>query len=172
MEWMSNTIQNFYKLFKKNRFSDTQFSMSNKTQEAGAAFKNGINCAQSVLSTFSPELGLGRTEALRVASGFGAGMGHMGKVCGAVTGAIMTIGLALTKTKGDKDQLKENIYRLTREFMARFSEIHGAVDCRALIGVDLSSEAGLKEARERGLFDIKCGPFVEDAVRILEEILP
>ena len=50
-----------------------------------------MNCAQSVLTAFSDELGLDRNTALRLARGFGGGMGRTGKTCGAVTGAYMVI---------------------------------------------------------------------------------
>ena len=145
--------------------------MSQKTKNARAIFSNGFNCAQAVLGAFAPELGLGEIEALRVAGAFGAGMGRMGKLCGAVAGAFMTIGLVWSRTKPSEEELREEGYRLVREFSRRFSDRHGSIDCRALIGVDLSTEAGMKEARETGLFVTKCAPYVADAVHILEEIL-
>ena len=51
------------------------------------------NCAQSVLATFAPEIGLTEEEAFRLGGPFGAGM-HRGSVCGALTGALMALGLA------------------------------------------------------------------------------
>jgi C_GCAxxG_C_C family probable redox protein len=67
--------------------------MKSKVNEAEACFSNGFNCCQSVLSTYGKGLGLGEREALKIASGFGAGIAYMGDICGAVTGAFMVIGL-------------------------------------------------------------------------------
>ena len=55
-------------------------------------FNQGLNCAQSVFCVFAQEGGLSREKALLVASCFGGGM-RCGEVCGAVTGALMAIGL-------------------------------------------------------------------------------
>lgn len=52
------------------------------------------NCAQAILSTYCEAFGLERNLALRLAQGFGGGMAHMGKTCGAVTGAYMVLGLS------------------------------------------------------------------------------
>ena len=64
--------------------------MSERSEKAVSCFEN-FNCAQSVLATCGPELGLDRERALRVAGMFGGGMGHMGGACGAVTGALTSI---------------------------------------------------------------------------------
>ena len=51
------------------------------------------NCAQSVLVSLAPALGLTEEQAMGVAANFGGGM-KMGSVCGAVTGSLMALGLA------------------------------------------------------------------------------
>lgn len=145
--------------------------MSERSSEARTVFDNGFNCAQSVLAVFAPELGLSGEDALRVAGAFGAGMGRMGKVCGAVTGAFMAIGLTSSKTTEAEDNRKVEGYRLVREFSKRFTDINGSIDCRELLGVDLSTDEGLAAASASGVFKTHCAEYVEDAVRILEEIL-
>ncbi len=50
------------------------------------------NCAQSVLLPFAAELGLTEEQAYALAAHFGSGMRH-GSTCGAVTGALMALGL-------------------------------------------------------------------------------
>jgi C_GCAxxG_C_C family probable redox protein len=68
-----------------------------------------------VLSTYGPQFGLDRESAVRIAKAFGSGMG-MGETCGAVTGALMVIGLKHAGLKGrslfSKDRTEE-IARLT-----------------------------------------------------------
>lgn len=50
------------------------------------------NCAQSVLMTFSKSLNMDDETAYKLGSAFGTGM-KTGITCGAVTGALMVLGL-------------------------------------------------------------------------------
>ena len=97
--------------------------MSSNSDNAVATFESGFNCAQAVLATFGPQLGLDRILALRVAQGFGGGMGgEMGETCGAVTAAFMVLGLLAAKTGLGEDAGKKENYRLVNEFARRFRE--------------------------------------------------
>ena len=63
-----------------------------RVEQAVSKFAEGYNCAQSVLFSFCDDLGMDKDKALKIACGFGAGMGRKEEVCGAVTGGIMVIG--------------------------------------------------------------------------------
>ena len=63
----------------------------NRIEKAVGKFKEGFNCAQSVLYSYADELGLPDDLAMKIATGFGGGMGRTQEVCGAVTGALMVI---------------------------------------------------------------------------------
>ncbi|NTU86942.1 MAG: C_GCAxxG_C_C family protein, partial [Chlorobiaceae bacterium] len=63
-----------------------------RSERAVSIFSEGYNCAQSVLFSFSDDLGIAGDTALKIASGFGGGIGRMQEVCGAVTGGVMVIG--------------------------------------------------------------------------------
>ena len=52
----------------------------NKREKAQALFKQGYNCAQSVLLAYADELGLDKKPAAIIASSFGGGIGRMRKV--------------------------------------------------------------------------------------------
>ena len=67
--------------------------MSAKSEQAVRKFGKGFNCSQAVLSVYAEEFGLCRETALKIACGFGGGMGRMALTCGVVTGAFMVIGL-------------------------------------------------------------------------------
>ena len=66
--------------------------MSN-AEKAVTTFTNGYSCSQAVVSAYAEQFGLDHDTALRIAGGFGGGMGRRGEVCGALTGAFMVIGL-------------------------------------------------------------------------------
>jgi len=143
----------------------------NHTDQALDRFRNGYNCAQAVFSVFAPAFGLDDWQALKITCPFGGGMGRLQYACGAVTGAVMVIGLARgTHVSGDSED-KENAYQLVREFAERFAARHGAIDCRTLLGSDLSTEQGRQEAKDKNLFALRCEAYVADAVMILEDLL-
>ena len=126
-----------------------------------------MNCAQSVLTAFSNELGLDRPTALKLARGFGGGMGRTGKTCGAVSGAYMVIGLSESKTARDGI---EAVYAKVQEFTRRFVELHGSTSCTDLLNCDLSDPSELARARTENLFTKSCPYFVKDAVELIEQL--
>ena len=84
---------------------------------ARSRFSEGFSCSQSVLAAFAPEFGLDVDAALRVAAAFGGGMGRPGHPCGAVTGALMALGLRYGATVVDP-AAKELTYAKARDFVA------------------------------------------------------
>ncbi len=142
-----------------------------RAQDAVQSFKQGFSCSQAVLAALSEPLGLDRERALKISQGFGGGMARMGLTCGAVTGAMLAIGLKYGRTRPEDEEAKEKTYSLVHEFLRRFQDRHGSIVCRELIGVDLSSPQGHNLGVERGVFENLCPRFVADAVEILEQIL-
>lgn len=143
----------------------------NESNDAVSSFKNGFNCSQSVLSTFSPQFGLNREKALKISTGFGGGMGSMGETCGAVTGAFMVIGLKYGRIKIEDTLAKEKTYQMVREFVNQFKNIYGSIKCKELLGCDINTLEGKEKAMDQNLFKELCPKFVEDAAKILNKIL-
>lgn len=142
-----------------------------KPDHAVDCFNNGFNCAQAVISTYCERLGLDKTTALRIAGGFGGGMGYIGETCGAVTGAFMLIGLKYGKIHSEDNEAKEKTYALIKEFTKRFKDINGSVRCTELLGYDMSTAEGLKAAREANPWSTVCAKLVRDASQIVEGLL-
>ena len=136
---------------------------------ASSRFNEGFSCSQSVLVAFAPQLGLDVDAALRVSAAFGGGMGRLGHTCGAVTGALMVLGLKYGAIVADP-AAKERMYALTREFIARFEARHGATTCADLLGVNIGAPEGQAAAREANLFKTVCPELVASAAAILEEM--
>ncbi|GAH30975.1 hypothetical protein ES705_00427 [subsurface metagenome] len=141
-----------------------------KRKKAISYFNQGYNCAQSVFSAFSDEFGINKEIARSIASGFGAGFGRLQETCGVVTGAIMVIGCKYFK-RNDCPGSKEIVYQKTRDFISRFKERNGTINCLELIGVDFNTEEGMQTAKKKNLFRDKCEKYVRDACEILEEII-
>ncbi len=98
-------------------------------------FKKGYNCAQSFLLAFTPEAGLDRGTAARIASSFGGGMGRLREVCGAVSGMFMVAGLLYGGYPSDDDGAKAAHYKRIQKLAAAFRERYGTLLCRELLGL-------------------------------------
>ena len=105
------------------------------------------NCCQSVLVPFADQCGLTKEAAYQLGAHFGAGMKH-GATCGAVTGALMVLGLA------GQGQEASNL------LLRKFREKNQVLDCAGLLAL----------AKERGeVRKPHCDRMVYDAVELLEE---
>ena len=123
------------------------------------------NCSQSVLFSFSKDFGLDEKLALRIATGFGVGMGRNQSVCGAVSGAIMVISLKY----GDSMEIT---YNHVRSFIQKFKEKTTTIECIDLLnGCNLLTEEGQKYFRENDLRHKKCNEYIKLSCEILEEII-
>ena len=141
----------------------------NKADLAASRFAQGHNCAQAVLSVFAEESGIEETTALKLATGFGGGMGRQAETCGAVTGAMMALGLLHGPEQPDRET-REEVYAMVRDFTARFKERNGTLICRELMTCDISTPDGLQQAVKENMHSTVCPKFVRDAVEILEEM--
>lgn len=98
---------------------------------AGNKFKDGLNCSESIVHAFNEMLDNPlNSEALKMATGFGGGLGHAGCMCGALTGSVMVLGLF--KGRAEAGQARELAYDLANDFHNRFLKEYGATCCRAL----------------------------------------
>jgi C_GCAxxG_C_C family probable redox protein len=140
-------------------------------EEAESLFAGGFNCAQSLLTAYGVNLGIDRDIALKLASAFGAGMARSGQMCGAVTGALMVIGLKFGAANSWNKVQKAKVQSKAAQFIKKFNKIHGDTDCRRLIGLDLGTEVGRKEARKKKIFETVCVNFVRDAAAILDKMV-
>ncbi len=107
--------------------------MSRQGDAAYAYFLKGYNCSQSVVAAFAPQLGLTEELALRLSSGFGAGIGRMREVCGAFCGVVTVLSLVYADPADPQD--KSRIYALVQEAaqLYRTRNGGGSIICRELL---------------------------------------
>ena len=144
--------------------------MESKVNEVLEFFNNGkgFNCAQAIFSTYCEDFGLDKETALKLSCGLGGGMGRLGHVCGAVSGACLVIGLKHGKFLPDDKESKEKTYALVHEFGKKFVERNQTANCHELLQVDL--QYGDKQTIKERVREI-CPCVVKDAAEILESIL-
>lgn len=140
-------------------------------EEAIECFSGNCNCCQSIILTYGPKFGLEKETGIRLGTGFAGGLARQGEVCGAVTGAIIVIGLAQGMTDEDDLEDRDKTYELVNQFIKKFKEKNQSIICRELLECDLSTSEGRNEAKEKGLFETHCPNYVRNAADILEELI-
>ncbi len=140
-----------------------------KVTAASQLFRDGAACSQAVLAVYGQPLGLSRQTAMQIAAGFAGGM-RRGDTCGAVTGAFMVLGIRHGGENCEVAAGRAEVFGRIEEFTRRFQSRNGSIVCRELLGCDISTPAGKRQAQERNLFKTTCVKMVEDAATILEEM--
>ncbi len=126
------------------------------------------SCSQAIFAAYGVHLSSGKLDydtCMNIASGFGGGIASNGNVCGALTGAIMALGL-----KYGGSMMEEKVFQVSNTLLEKFTNLHGSALCRELIKYDLAAAENLKEAFEKGAFD-NCPKYVEDVAEILETLI-
>ena len=145
--------------------------MSKYSDIASDNFLKGCNCAQSVLCTFSNEVGLDKKTCMKLASSFGGGMGKLREVCGAVSGMFMVAGLLKGYEKAGDDLGKTRQYQLIQDLAKKFKEKHGTIICRELLGLDGEDKPIPSKRTAQYYAERPCEEFVKTASEIIEKTL-
>jgi C_GCAxxG_C_C family probable redox protein len=139
-----------------------------KVEKAVALFEN-FNCAQSVFAACGAGEGLSEQTCLVVAGPFGGGMGRMGETCGAVTGALMALGVRHGQGMAtDPAHARGPLYERAAALAAAFRERHGSLACRELTGCDLRTPEGQAKFSAGDLHHKLCNKLVASAVELVE----
>ena len=140
-----------------------------------AYFKQGYNCAQSVVLAFADRYGLDEAFAAHIAGSFGGGIGRMRETCGTACGMFMLAGL---EVKGDypDQELKKKNYEVVQQLAADFKAETGSIICKELLGLNKKRADGTipeikivatPEARTDEYYKKRpCIRMVETAIRI------
>ncbi len=140
-------------------------------ENAVQMFKEGHSCSQSILASFGPRFNLERETALKLAGPFGGGIGRLGLQCGAVSGAVMVLGLHGGRIDPNDDATRDRNDELVREFMSRFAQIHRTTICNELTGVDITDVKVRQKASEEGIFARVCPDLVRLAAQLVQELI-
>jgi C_GCAxxG_C_C family probable redox protein len=115
-------------------------------QRARRNFSLGYNCAEAVFEAVMGECDLGLPpDALRLATGFGGGVGLYGDTCGALTGAVLAVSAAHGRRALPEGEPREaaakskeqfygrpGIYRMFNQIPNRIAGKYGSTLCREL----------------------------------------
>ena len=142
--------------------------MRDPIEYASDRFENGFSCSQAILMAFGPQLELPEEVCSRIASPFGGGIVRQGETCGAVSGALMVLGLRFGPSSGSN---KDEVTQKGAVFIERFKTEHKSICCKQLLSYDISQPEKLQTARESQVFKSICPGLVRSAAELLVDLL-
>lgn len=129
------------------------------------------HCSQSLFGAFADDLGLDLKTAFKISTCFGGGM-RQGGTCGCITAALLVLGMTLGFYDAQDRELEMYGNKKTEEFIRRFTEkMEGCVNCRDILGKDISKPEEMAVIRKEGLILKKCPRAINISIEILEEML-
>jgi C_GCAxxG_C_C family probable redox protein len=106
----------------------------------------------------------------QLASGFGGGVGLRGSLCGALTGAVIVIGMKAGRTDPEDRKTLQKVYDKCQQVWGQFEKEFGSVNCFDITGAHLDNEEECQKWLAAGGRE-KCCDLVEKMARILCDFL-
>lgn len=131
--------------------------------------EKGFLCSESVLLSLCDHLQISGDLVPGIATGFGAGIGGQGLVCGAISGAVMALGIKFGRNQAEKKEYKP--YWFATEFLKRFKKEWCYWTCHELTGCDLTTDAGRKKYDDNRLWETRCRKLIVTASGIAYDLI-
>ncbi|MCM1100424.1 MAG: EAL domain-containing protein [Clostridium sp.] len=140
-------------------------------EKADQLLKQQYHCSQALFGAFADDFGLDLKTAFKVSTCFGGGM-RQGGTCGCITAALLVLGMALGFYDAQDREKETYGNKKTDEFIRRFTEeMNGVVDCRDILGKDISKPEDMAIIRQEKLILQKCPRAINISIDILEDML-
>ena len=149
------------KTLEPQRASDVRRSVDD-------ALASGLYCAEGVVLALAKAQGVESDLLPRIATGFCGGMAGTSGPCGALTGAVMGIGLALGRSRGGEPTNAS--YTATQQLIREFEQAFGARNCKDLLGCDLGTPEGQAAFRNSRLHE-RCAAYTGKAAEIAARLI-
>lgn len=140
-------------------------------EKADQLLHQQYHCSQALFGAFAHDVGLDLKTAFKISTCFGGGM-RQGGTCGCITASLLVLGMALGFY--DAQDKEREVYgnKKTEEFIRRFTEkMNGMINCRDILGKDISNPKDVAVIRKEGLILQKCPLAINTSIEILEDML-
>ena len=128
------------------------------------------HCTQALFGAFADDLGLDLKTAFKISTCFGGGM-RCGNTCGCITAGLLVLGMTFGFYNSSDTEQEVYGNKKTEEFIKRFSEkMNGKVNCRDILGKDISIPDEMAIIRKEGLILKKCPEALSASIEILEDM--
>ncbi|MBV7274737.1 C_GCAxxG_C_C family protein [Clostridium sp. PL3] len=137
---------------EKEHIDAIEAKMAEAETTARNYFRQGLNCSECVYQTILDlyETNLPK-ETISLATGFGGGMGHTRNTCGAITGAVLSLGSIKGRknpfekeTPTDRAEELKDVYAIFANMINEIEDTYGTLICK-----ELSAPYGDFDSRER-----------------------
>lgn len=133
--------------------------------------RQGYNCAQSVAGAFADLTGWPAERLFAAAGSFGGGYGGSHEeACGAVSGALLVLGILFPHTEEGDMEAKREVYDAAKTFRQRFFGVFGHTRCADLLRARPGASEKTPAARRLGI-TAHCDIMIVTSVELLEEFL-
>ena len=145
----------------------------NRPDKARELFLSGYNCAQAVFLAYADRYGLEKEMAAKMVQGLGGGVGRLREVCGAVSAAVLLLGLEKGSSDKTDDQAKADMYETVQQYAAAFKEKEQSIICRELLGLDEETPVSATPSKRTNAYyqARPCDHYVWRAAQIFEQML-
>jgi C_GCAxxG_C_C family probable redox protein len=129
----------------------------------------GFLCVESVLKALADMKGVESEYIPAIASGMAAGVARTSQICGAVSGAILGLGLWFGRSElvvGDRSP-----YWYSRLFLDRWMGVHSSSNCTELLGVDLDDPEEYEVFGSESMWENKCKLYIREATGLAYDVL-
>lgn len=148
----------------------TEQQLEARVERAVENFMAGYGCCQSVVAAFADLYGLDEVTALKIAAGFGGGVGRMRMMCGAVSAIVMLVGLDCGQTEGADREGKSACYKVVQQLLHQSKEENGSLICAEILGLkgyEKAHSSYVASPRTQEYYQKRpCAAKVESAARI------
>ncbi len=146
------------------------YNMTHK-EKAEQLLQQQYHCSQALFGAFADDVGLDLKTAFKISTCFGAGM-RQGETCGCITASLLVLGMTLGFYDSQDKELEVYGNKKTEEFIRIFTErMGGVVNCRDILGKDITKPTDMAIIRKEGLILQKCPKAINISIEILEEML-
>ena len=132
-------------------------------QEAGELgiyyFTHGFSCAEAALKAISEAMDIHSDLIPKIATPFAGGICRRQHICGAVSGALMAVGMVLGRSEGGAS--REQCFSVRQALISHVENIHSCIDCRSILGYDDDDESVSEEYRKEVSKNV-CAPLVDE----------
>jgi C_GCAxxG_C_C family probable redox protein len=134
-------------------------------------FKMGFHCSQCMFEAYAEDFGLEPEFARKISAGL-AGGSTVGGECGVIGSGYLVLGLKYGQSMPAHGNVarEKKLWTSIKRLVHEFKQIHGSVNCRELLGIDVFTPEGWREGVDKGLFTKKCHNHIRDAITIIDSI--
>jgi C_GCAxxG_C_C family probable redox protein len=131
---------------------------------------DGLLCSEAVLLALSEYMEVESELIPRIATGFAAGVARTGNVCGALSGAIMGLGLRHGRDTPTTEP-RRRPYWYGRRIAEAFEEAYGSVTCPGVLGLDIDDPDDYRRYTEEDMWATKCRKIIKTATGLAYDFL-